>query len=225
MLSQHFIIFREHVRSIHTKEQNYQCSKCPRTFSSAWQAKSHMKNNHGVKKLYQCEKCLKKYKTPQALGGHTKFFHSTTPISQPKKVVKKLQEKICEICGKALLKNHECQENLEIVNCSICHKKMSSQALKAHLQYHRKKQVSNYLCQFCNKNLTTETSLKRHLLIHKNLKPFYCSCCEKSFRQKSALKAHERVHNGFRYDCKKCERKFITKSLLNQHINQSHKNE
>ena len=88
---------------------------------------------------------------------------------------------------------------------------------------HRKKEVSNYLCQFCNKSFTTETSLKRHILIHENRKPFSCKVCEKGFRQKSALMAHERVHTGMRFECLQCNKKFITKSLMKKHLNLSHK--
>merc|ERR1719266_3127429 len=106
--------------------------------------------------------------------------------------------------------------------CSICQKQMSTKSYRAHLQYHRKKEVSNYLCQFCNKSFTTETSLKRHVLIHENQKPFSCSVCEKNFRQKSALVAHERVHTGMRFECIQCNKKFITKSLMKKHLQVSH---
>jgi len=213
---------RDHIKAVHTKERTFQCSKCPRAFASAWQAKSHMKSNHGVKSMYECKLCLdKSYKTHQALAGHVKSFHSKSARSVGK--VRTKPGQICESCGQVRLKNHQCQEKeSQNTNCPVCHKEMSGKSLKAHLQYHRKKQVSSYLCQFCNKSFTTETSLKRHILIHENLKPFTCPVCEKSFRQKCSLIAHERVHNGIRFDCQHCQKKFITKSLLTKHMNTSH---
>ena len=129
---------------------------------------------------------------------------------------------ICELCGQVLVKNHQCRPKESFTTCSMCQKQMSTKSYRAHLQYHRKKEVSNYLCQFCNKSFTTETSLKRHVLIHENKKPFSCSVCEKSFRQKSALIAHERVHTGMRFECIQCNKKFITKSLMKKHLQQSH---
>ena len=213
---------RDHVKAVHTKERTFQCPKCPRAFATSWQAKSHIRTNHAQKSLYMCRKCPKAFQTPQALAGHVKSSHSK------KEIARECKSKICEKCGQILLKNHCCatdagQENDPDVDCSICQKKMSSKSLRAHLQYHRKQEVSNYLCQFCNKSFTTETSLKRHILIHQNAKPHSCAVCEKSFRQKSALKTHERIHTGVRFDCSKCSRKFISKSLLTKHQNMSHK--
>ena len=89
-------------------------------------------------------------------------------------------------------------------------------------QYHRRKEVSHHVCQFCNKSFTTESSLRRHVLIHQNSKPHSCPVCEKTFRQKVALIAHQRVHSGVRFPCHFCSRRFITKSLLTQHQKSCH---
>lgn len=211
---------RDHIKAVHTKERTFQCPKCPRAFATSWQAQSHIKTNHGQKSLYKCSQCSKNYKTPQALAGHVKSSHKRKqglPASKSKA--------LCDKCGEKLMKNHTCQSadyQLKLTKCTICQKEMANKALKAHLQYHRKKQVSQYLCQFCNKNFTTETSLKRHILIHENAKPFSCNLCEKSFRQKSSLVAHQRIHNGIRFNCQQCKKQFITKSLLTKHVKTVH---
>ena len=132
------------------------------------------------------------------------------------KTVTKTQ--VCEHCGGELMKNHQCHvDTSQTKTCNICQKTMETKALRHHLQYHRRKEVSHHVCQFCTKPFTTESSLKRHILIHENSKPHSCQVCEKTFRQKVALSAHLRTHSGVRLPCNQCSRRFITKSLLTQH--------
>ena len=182
---------RNHIKSLHTKERNFQCPKCPRAFVTAWQVKCHVKSNHDTK-TYSCKKCSKIFKTPQSYAGHVKSAH------QQKTLPKDKFHRICEICGQSLVQGHQCDQITEKdkkVTCHICQKTMESKSLRAHIQYHRKMEVTKNVCQFCNRSFTTETSLKRHILIHQNLKPFTCSVCEKGFRQKSTLEAHLKTHN------------------------------
>ena len=209
---------RDHVKAVHTKERTFQCPHCPRAFATSWQAKSHIRTNHERTKMYKCKQCSKRsFKTPQALAGHVKSSHAKAKPTE-KRV------KMCEFCGDNLTRNHSCNMDLnKMVECSICQRQMSGKSLKSHLQYHRKKEVSNYLCQFCTKSFTTETSLKRHILIHENAKPHSCQVCEKTLRQKSSLVAHQRIHTGIRFTCDICSKKFITKSLLTKHTNTAHK--
>ena len=82
------------------------------------------------------------------------------------KTVTKTQ--VCEHCGGELMKNHQCHvDTSQTKTCNICQKTMETKALRHHLQYHRRKEVSHHVCQFCTKPFTTESSLKRHILIHK----------------------------------------------------------
>ena len=181
---------RNHVKSQHTKERNFQCPKCPRAFVTSWQAKCHMKSNHGTKSEYSCKQCLLTFKTPQSYAGHVKSAHKGSSMSKTSSKVKK----ICEVCGQALVKNHLCSQSPKDnkkVTCTICQKSMESKSMKAHIQYHRRMEVSKYLCQFCNRSFTTGVSLKRHILIHQNLKPYTCAICEKSMYFDDVLQISE----------------------------------
>ena len=244
-----------HIKSIHTKEKMFNCDHCEKSFATKWQKQSHTKTNHIRKKensfdctILGCGRTFLKY---QSLAAHMKSGHkvespnvpnissnnSSTSISSDKNVKKRLQ--ICENCGKSLrgglkvLQRHHriagCKaENVPEVQCSICSKLVSSRSLKAHLEYHKKKEDAisnsccggNLSCQVCQRSVTTIVSLQRHRLIHDNLKPHACSVCKKRFRQKGSLDSHFRVHTGVRWRCEAedCGKLFITKSLLNQHI-------
>lgn len=114
--------------------------------------------------------------------------------------------------------------------CPICSKVVLQSSLKAHLFYHRQSAASNHICQICSRTFTTGISLKRHLRIHQDSKPFCCDTCGKTFRQKGSLDSHSRVHTGVRLLCYSaenggsgCGKSFITKSLLNQHLKASPK--
>lgn len=134
---------------------------------------------------------------------------------------------VCESCGDQLkggansLRRHQCVCRTGDVSlrCPVCSKVLKSRSFKAHMQYHKSQEQNRELlvCVYCdNKPFTSAISLKRHMLIHENARPFQCKDCDKSFRQKSGLTVHERVHSGIRYSCM-CGKLFITKSLLNRH--------
>lgn len=73
-------------------------------------------------------------------------------------------------------------------------------------------------CEICQKEYSTERSLKQHNLQHLSVKPFKCSECESSFTQKSKLIEHLNRHKGTPpYSCSLCEKRFYQKDRLKTH--------
>ena len=71
-----------------------------------------------------------------------------------------------------------------------------------------------YYCDQCEKHFQESSSVKRHMLVHSNVKPFTCEQCRKSFSQKCHLKKHKcRKHN-----CILCEKVFKNKIHLERHL-------
>ena len=205
---------KTHIKAIHTKERNFQCPKCPRFFATSWNLKIHLKNKHGKLKDYACKFCLEHFITPQALAGHIRSGHRTENVKKPKISI------VCEVCGQEKIseKGHNCEaKGDDVKQCHLCQKTVKAKALKNHLLYHRRKEVTSNNCQYCNKSFTCHASLKRHNLIHENKKPFKCLICSKTFRAKSSLEVHQRTHSGERFPCKICSQKFISIGYLNQH--------
>lgn len=52
------------------------------------------------------------------------------------------------------------------------------------------------ICNICGNLFSEMSSLRRHMRIHKGLKPYECSLCGRCFRQGNQLKTHLRIHTG-----------------------------
>lgn len=52
------------------------------------------------------------------------------------------------------------------------------------------------VCNTCGKIFSEASSLRRHMRIHKGVKPYVCQLCGKAFTQCNQLKTHVRTHTG-----------------------------
>lgn len=52
------------------------------------------------------------------------------------------------------------------------------------------------VCNTCGKVFSEASSLRRHMRIHKGVKPYVCHLCGKAFTQCNQLKTHVRTHTG-----------------------------
>lgn len=63
--------------------------------------------------------------------------------------------------------------------------------------------VKEHKCRICGREFTLLANMKRHILIHTNIRAYQCHLCYKSFVQKQTLKAHMIVHSDIKpYKCK-----------------------
>uniref|UniRef100_A0A4W5JZD0 Myoneurin n=1 Tax=Hucho hucho TaxID=62062 RepID=A0A4W5JZD0_9TELE len=102
--------------------------------------------------------------------------------------------------------------------CAECNKEFSEiSSLRRHMRIH--KGVKPFQCLFCNRAFTQGNQLKTHLRIHTGEKPFACSQCDKGFAQKCQLVAHCRMYHGEEkpYTCEQCGLQFATSSNYKIH--------
>ncbi|KAJ8375769.1 hypothetical protein SKAU_G00063490 [Synaphobranchus kaupii] len=103
--------------------------------------------------------------------------------------------------------------------CGICGKVFSeSSSVRRHIRIHRG--VKPYECQLCNKAFRQGNQLKTHMRIHTGEKPFQCDICDKSFSQKCQVVFHRRMHHGEEkpYKCDSCGLQFATSSNFKIHV-------
>lgn len=71
------------------------------------------------------------------------------------------------------------------------------------LHSHDPQGVKEHKCRICGREFTLLANMKRHVLIHTNIRAYQCHMCFKSFVQKQTLKAHMIVHSDIKpYKCK-----------------------
>ena len=73
-------------------------------------------------------------------------------------------------------------------------------------------------CPECDKYFPRLSSLKRHVLLHMDTRPFQCDQCEANYKSASQLNRHKRLHTGEKpAKCEFCNKDFRTYNELYVH--------
>ncbi|KAI8426413.1 hypothetical protein MSG28_005256 [Choristoneura fumiferana] len=82
--------------------------------------------------------------------------------------------------------------------------------------------LSRFDCDYCRKSFNTKSSLRRHINMHLNVKPFECRYCHMKFGQCCNWRSHmKNVHPKLKrekYICRKCRKPFLLKENLTLHL-------
>lgn len=74
-------------------------------------------------------------------------------------------------------------------------------------------------CDICKNKFRQLTTLRNHMKIHTDERPYKCKHCEKAFRQISTLTNHVKIHTGEKpFKCNICSKDFRQQSTLINHI-------
>ncbi|XP_076470760.1 ras-responsive element-binding protein 1-like isoform X2 [Babylonia areolata] len=81
--------------------------------------------------------------------------------------------------------------------CPVCKERLkSNHDFTAHIRNHNTAMSKKpNMCIICHKQLSSQSSLDRHMLVHSGERPFICKVCGMSFTTNGNMHRHSRIHN------------------------------
>lgn len=185
------------------------CAICGDKFATKYSLKVHAKT-HASGKPYTCDVCSKTFNSRGVFKRHTRVHRKTfvcatcnTGFASKQRLQRhmvmhmKVKHK-CEVCGnfykrrESLMAHSSKSHRVTPLSCTLCSKRfLNAEPFDEHLKTH----ATNHHCTVCNKEFGSYRRLKRHSVIHLDIKPYACRICDKKSNSRSALRKHTaRMH-------------------------------
>ena len=210
----------------HSGERKHICSFCGKGYITASDLYHHEKI-HANKRAYKCQICSKAFNTSSDLHKHKICVHQDR--SQWKYE--------CSFCQRRFplktnldthTKTHTGERNFL---CHLCDRKcINKSVLKRHIESHSI--AKTFKCNLCLQGYKYQKSLDIHMVkvhgigeakVPERVKKYFCSICPKSYFANNKLQNHIRSHTGERpFGCPACDKCFIDKSYIKQHLKTAH---
>lgn len=146
----------------------------------------------------------------QYLADYEKHQHKHNPAG----------EHLCNLCGKGfetseILIGHMLLHSVTglLVTCPFCNQLIRRNSLTQHIKYGHNNKPR---CSICLKTFANQNNLKRHMMIHSDIREFECDICFKRFHQKITMQTHRLTHMN-PFSCNQCDKTFENKDALQAH--------
>ena len=198
------------------------CSICKCSCDDSKLLKRHKLEKHGVtdeklKKPFSCDVCECSYASKTALNYHTMSKHIEEEKTHNCHMCE--QNFSCEMALKRhIMSIHSNSENL--LQCDRCDKVFKR---KDNLSRHNK-----YVHHIANVNHHYSDNSDSNSTIH-SIRPYKCPRCGAKFKRKEHLENHKRtIHQQESeekiHKCLKCDKTFMFKKSVHQHVKETHMN-
>ena len=236
---------KEHVRNVHILKDETKISKKAVKLSAKVSKESPIKKPVTTEADRTCRICgrvfKKKSKMKLHLVLHTKVY-KTLDITGKSVRSESGYKATCLECGKEIGKanntkfhiaivHYQLHNTLDLDNMENFDLSEGGTALKGDGTPKKKKKTNEiFLCEFCEKQFTDRTGLKKHIrFIHegiprkKSTQSWLCEFCFKQFSDQKGLARHKRFkHEGFGFQCDICDYTARTPLGLVKHRSTKH---
>ena len=134
----------------------------------------------------------------------------------------------CEQCPSSFGSRNQLSSHIkschgdENLICELCPGKTfcNKRKLQVHVTRVHGPRKPKWVCPECGVQVqNSSNSIKLHKMVHDNSFPFQCEYCDKKFRTKTVLRNHLNQHTGaFSFPCQFCSKSFSSKGGLWQHL-------
>lgn len=193
---------------------SFECDICSKTFNNKTELRAHFRIHD---KYVSCTLCDEKFLSIKVMKAHRERHGKKPMLKCRYQNCDQIFESRREFMKHAL-EHPEVGKKRFI--CPHCGKSLSRTYIADHINTHTK--AVSWPCTYCDKSFVKKTSLRRHLLIHTNTKPYVCDIdgCGQAYRESIDLKRHKfSAHKIYtkKHICSICSQVFPERKLLTKH--------
>ena len=200
----------------------YSCCYCGRTFHQTNHLKRHCESQHNTNKPFRCNICLVAFERKVQHDDH-KHTCEAIPLKRPRGRPPKKLPKVPSASGLCRTQSAEVA-SLTSTSGTQTTSEYTEKNKSEKKQYTLTRKKTIPTCNICGAQFSSTTSLRTHLDIHYDRRPYACRFCEMKFRQLGHLSNHcKKVHNEeFPYQCNLCSATFKGPILVKKHMQIAH---